>query len=425
MLDRTQPPIAGPLAHRPLPAFERTALSNNLPVFLLPYGSVPVAEVQVVFKAGKAYQEKVGQASYTARMLSEGTSKHTSQQLAEKLDEHGSWIHHDQGAEFVAINLTSLVEDLPDTLPFLSEVIFQPVFPEEEFVKLKSRSLQQLKVKQEKTTTIARQVFGQELYGSDHPYGIFLGPEELEAIELDDLRSYYKEYLQMANAFLLVCGNFDREEILSLLEDTFGGSSLAGKPALDSEALAKPKNGRGTKKVDREGPQSTIRVGHLGVGRNHPDYYGLEMLITALGGYFGSRLMKNIREEKGYTYGIYGAWAANRHAGHLVIQTDVANDYVEDTLVQIKLEMKRLQDEPLDDAELNLLKNYMLGKGLRARETPFQIAETLRYSLVYDIPFPEMDRGFDVIQKITPEDLQALAKKHLQPDNMLEVVVGG
>jgi predicted Zn-dependent peptidase len=413
------------MAHRPLPAFERTALSNDIPVYLLPYGSVPVAEVQVVFKAGKAYQDKIGQASYTARMLSEGTANHTSQQLAEKLDEHGSWIHHDQGAEYISVNLTSLVADLPETLPLLAEVLLEPGFPEEEFVKLKSRNLQQLQVKEEKTTTVARRVFGHMLYGANHPYGIHLRTEELNLLDLIDLETYYKRHLQLSNAFIIVSGNFDRIAMLAQLEKVFGTIPTGEAPALEKLALSSPKNEKGLQSIHREGPQSTIRVGHLGVDRNHPDYYGLEMLVTALGGYFGSRLMKKIREEKGYTYGIYGAWAANRHAGHLVIQTDVANDYVEDTLNQIKLEMRRLQNEAISQDELSLLQNYMLGKGLRARETPFQLAETLRYSLVYDIPFPEMDRGFEVIQHISPEELQALAVKHFQPDGMLEVVVGG
>ncbi|MEZ4688517.1 MAG: insulinase family protein, partial [Bacteroidia bacterium] len=242
MLDRNIPPIAGPLVHRPLPAFERTALTNGIPVYLLPYGSVPVAEVQVVFRAGKAYQDKVGQASYTARLLSEGTARHTSQQLAEKLDEHGSWIHHDMGAEYVAVNLTSLVEDLPETLPLLAEVLLEPTFPEEEFVKLKSRNLQQLKVKQEKTDTIARRVFGHKLYGPEHPYGIQLGPEELELIGLDDLLAYYQSHLGISNAFLLVCGNFDRKRVLQQLNAIFGNTRLSEKPALDSSALAKPRN---------------------------------------------------------------------------------------------------------------------------------------------------------------------------------------
>ncbi|MFK7969761.1 MAG: M16 family metallopeptidase [Bacteroidia bacterium] len=425
MLDRTIPPQPGPLVHRPLPAFEHTGLNNGIPVFLLPYGTVEMAEVQVVFKAGKAFQSKVGLASYTARMLSEGTEQYTSQQLAERLDEHGSWIHHDMGAEFVAVNLTSLVEDLPNTLPFLAEVLMKPTFPEEEFTKLMQRSMQSLQVQQEKTAPIARRTFGHKLYGESHPYGMNLGPDELALLKLDDLKAYYQSNLQSGNCFITVTGRFDRKVIMEQLESVFADWTWKDAPNISSNADIIPLGEQGFVHVHREGPQSTVRVGHLGVGRNDPDYYGLEVLTTALGGYFGSRLMKNIREEKGYTYGIYGAWAANRNYGHFVAQADVANEYVEDTLAQIKLEMKRLQDKPLEAQELALLQNYMLGKGLRARETPFQLSETLRHSLVYGIPFAEMDRGFEVIQHITADEIRDLAQKHFKPDDMLEVVVGG
>ena len=188
MLNRTIPPIAGPLVHRPLPAFERTSLTNGIPVYILPYGTVEVAEVQIIFKAGKAFQDKVGLSSYTARMLSEGTENYTSKQLAEKLDDHGSWVHHDMGAEFVSINLTSLVDELEATLPVLHEVVCNPVFPESEFTKLKQRDLQSLEVQQQKTATLARRAFGHGTYGPMHPFGMNLSPDELGLLELADIK---------------------------------------------------------------------------------------------------------------------------------------------------------------------------------------------------------------------------------------------
>lgn len=425
MLDRTVPPIAGPLTLRPLPRFETTSLSNGIPVYLLPYGMVEMVEVQVVFRAGKALQDHIGQAAYAARILSEGTASFDSQALGERLDEHGAWISHDVGFEFASLNLTTLIADLPETLPLLSEVILTPSFPEAEFDKLKKRNIQQLQVQEEKTTTLAKRAFGYALYGENHPYGRMMTPVHMESLTLESLRTYHQEVLHFGNAFITVTGKFDRIEMLKVLEDNWGHVSLRAPSTRQSDAGQTAEMDLGYRHIERAGPQSTVRVGHIGTPRKHPDYYGLELLTTALGGYFGSRLMKNIREDKGYTYGIYAGWAAYREAGHFVIQADVANEYVEDTLVQIKTEMRRLQDAPLNPDELALVKNYMLGKALRSRETPFQLSEILRYSQVSGIPFTEMDRAFEVVQNISADELQRLAQKHFHPDNLLEVVVGG
>jgi zinc protease len=424
-LDRSQPPIAGPLTHRPLPPYRSLSLSNGIPVYALQHGSVEVAEIQVVFKAGTAHQSKIGQARHAASLLSEGTASFNSQALAEKLDDHGSWISHDTAYEFSSINLTSLEQHLPATLPLLQEVLLQPTFPEEEFEIMRARGLQKLEVEAKRKTYIARKAFGHLLYGKDHPYGQSMGPEDLKALQVSDLQAFYKQFLQAGNCFFTVVGRFDEEAVFQQLDQLFGKLSLTQPQIPESRAATHPvKGGQGRHFIAEAGMQSALSLGHLGFARKHPDYYPMELVNTLLGGYFGSRLMKNIREDKGYTYGIYSGWVAHKHGGYFVVQSQVGNEYAASTIREVRKEMQRLRDEPVSEAELDLVKNYILGKSISRRETPFQLGSLLRYALVNDINFEELDSKFNRLNELTPAEVQRLAQDHLRPDELLEVVCG-
>lgn len=425
ILNRHLPPLASPLKQVNLPAYSQKKLSNGIPVYMLNYGTAEVVQVKMVFKAGSAYQQKVGQANYTARNMQEGTMSYSSLELAQKLDGYGAWIGHEIGESSVTMQLTTLSNRLSQTLPLLKEVICTPIFPEEEFEKMKQRNLQKLQVSSQKTSFHARRNFGHYLYGKNHPYGIHLGKSELEQLQLEDLTTYYQKYIQPSNAFFIVVGQFEEEQVINQLENHF---SLSQKHEFISEisnvlsATISSHSGRRHHKI--EGMQSTVRLGHLGFKRSHEDFYAMQVVNTVLGGYFGSRLMKNIREEKGYTYGIYSAWISYKYRGHFVVQGDVGNEYVENTIEEVKKEMKKLMETTMSQEELDLVKNYLLGKNISQRETPFQLADIIRFSVVNGISFEELDRKFQVIQSIQVEDIQQLAQAYLKPENMLEVVAG-
>lgn len=425
MLDRKNAPKAPMLVPSPLPAFKTFSLRNGTEVHMLQHGTVEVAEVQIVFKTGTAYQDKVGQARYTASNMAEATASYTNQQLAEKLDDYGAWISNDTAQEFISMNLTSLERHLPHTLPLLQEVIMAPAFPEEEFKNMKFRNLQKLQVESKRKTYLARREFGHQLFGPGHPSGAHLGPKELKKLTWADMKAFYQKHLQPGNWFITVVGRFNEENVLKQLEELFGTQSLSSHGKMISHAVSSPiRNGKGRHLVREEGMQSAITVGHLGFKRSHPDFDGMNFVNTLLGGFFGSRLMKNIREDKGYTYGIRSGWVSGKHTGYLIIASQVGNEYAENTIEEIRKEMKRLRVDLCSTEEMDLVKNYMLGSSISQRETPFQLGSLIRFSIIHDISFDQLNQKYTHILNLTPNDVLRLASEHFQPDDLLEVICG-
>lgn len=426
MLNRNIPPIAPPFTHKPLPDYTCRELSNGIKVYIMPFGTVEVVEIQAVFRAGKSFQSQNGVANFAVRNMPEGTKSYTSLEISQKLDNFGAWLNHEVEDQSISFSLATLSLHLSDTLPLLAEVLLEPAFPESEFQLLKTRTLQRMQVNAEKTTYIARKNFDELLFGKHHPYGMHFGEEELEPLQLDQLKAYHADYLYPGNFSLIATGRFDEDKVLAMLEKHFG--KLPVRPAnveVPASATAAPVLKTGRHFFEKAGMQSTIRLGYQGIPFSHPDYYGMQVVNNILGGYFGSRLMKNIREEKGYTYGIYSAWLGRRHDGFFVVQSDVGNEYVEPTIHEVKSEMHLLVDKGVEAEELELVKNYMLGKSISQRETPFQLGDLVRYSITQNISFEEIDRKYDIIRDITKEEIRSLAEKYLKPDQMLEIVAGG
>lgn len=429
-LDRRTPPSAAPMQKIPFPAIHSRTLSNGVRLHLVPFGRQEVVEIGAIFPAGRSFEPAAGIATFTGKMLQEGTRKYNSLEFARKLDEFGAAIHVDTGYESVTVGLTTLTKHLNSTVPLLQELILYPTFPEKDLKKLKSRMVQHLDVEEKKTGYTARKEFNRLLFGQDHPYGRNSEKEDVQIIENETLKGFYDRNYNLSNMELVVVGRYDETQLIQLLEDHFSfiGSTDPSKkvPAENSTARNVPK-GRphGLQYFEKEeSMQATVRVGHMGFARSHPDYYCMQVVNTCLGGYFGSRLMKNIREEKGFTYGIGSAWLSMKYGGFFLVQTDVGNEYIQPTLTEIDKEIRLLVDEGIRDDELRLVKNYMLGRTISGRETPGQILELVKNMLANEIPFRALDDKFDIIQAVTSEQVQELAAKYLQPDQMLQVVCG-
>lgn len=426
MLDRSAQPAIQPFSPTALPRTHIEYLRNGIAVHLVQYGTTPVIELQAVFRAGRSYEERVGEAGYMAAMLTEGTARHTGLQLSQALDAAGAWISPDTDAEYLGISLTTLPKHLHTTLPLLHDVLLEPTFPKMEWDQMKRRNLQRMQVDARRTAYLAGRKFRHQLFGATHPYGMHIGAGELAELELSHLTAYHSNYLGLNNVRFVAAGSFDEKELLRELDQQFGSYSIDKAPRLTSLAQGSvPMGNSGRHHLPLEGMQSSLRLGHLGFPRSHPDYYAMNLVNTLFGGYFGSRLMRNIREDKGYTYGIYSAWMSEAYDGYLLITADVGNEYVEDTIAQVKIEMRRLMDEPVPADELELVKQYITGESLRKRETPFQIAELLSFSLMNNLDFSELNKRYEIIHALTVEDVQRLAQTYYKPDNLLEIVCGG
>ncbi len=424
MLDRTVQPELKPFHYQGFPKYETAYLDNGLEVILIPYGFIPVLEVQCIIRTGHCYEKENAAAQATFKLLTDGTHRFTSSKLAEALDSYGSEIASSAGFEQSVITLSTPSKHIHNTIPLLYEVYTQANFPENEWFIYQQRAIRSLEIEEKKTHAVANRLFLKKLWGN-HPYGKKATKEDFQSLQLEHIHDFYQKEVLKNQVYWIVSGNFDGEVVYQLLNQYFGKLTLKTNENTASSKTITPTSEVGKHYQWMENSvQSSIKLGHLSVARNHQDYEELQVLGTLLGGFWGSRLMKNIREEKGFTYGIYGGFVGMKENGYFVISTDVANEYVEDTLNEIYKEIQILQNERVQEEELRVVKNYMMGSILSSLETPFQVADMLSLLKLNGLETNHLKKTLDLIKYITPERVLELSCKYLDSKEFVIVIAG-
>lgn len=425
MLNRSIPPAFQTLEKVHLPQVQSQTLSNGYKLHWLNAGEQPVIRIELIFKAGNWYESGKGTSYFTLKMMNEGTSRRSAREINEYVDQYGAFIEFNHGQDRVNITLYTVTKHLPKLLPLLQELLTDSVFPEKELQNLKKITAQNLKVNAEKTSYVAQTRFRELLFGEMHPYGRNLYEQDIEGIEAPQLRTYYQSNIRSQVCDILLCGNID-EATLGLIRNIF--EQIPVKQDIQQNGLVNPvvpfTNSKNT--LEKEGSlQSSIRIGKRLFTRQHPDYFKMLVLNEVFGGYFGSRLMKNIREEKGFTYGISSNLVTLRQEGFLVIGTDVKKEYTGLTIEEIYKEIEILKTEPVGEEELQTVKNYMIGSFAGSLNSPFAIADNFKTIYFEGLTYDFFDHYIENILHTTAQDLLYLSHTYLQPDSMLEVVVGG
>jgi predicted Zn-dependent peptidase len=423
MLNRTIQPTVNPIEHIDVVKAETRLLSNGIPVYFVNAGTQDVVKIDFIFEAGTWYQPSNLVSSLCNSMLEEGSEKYKAAEIAEKFDFYGAYIQLlvDQNQGFV--NIVTLGKHLPAILEVTEEMIKRSVFPEHELEVLVAKNKQKWLLENEKVRTLCQKKFTQVLFGDKHPYAINNKLADFGRVSRADLLSFYKSYYHSGNCHILVAGKVD-ETVLSLLDAHFGGTDWQKTPVQAPEYAVSSSSQKRHQVEKANGVQSAIRVGRFWVSKNHPDYHALSVLVTILGGYFGSRLMTNIREEKGYTYGIGSFVLTLKRASYLVISTEVGNEYVEPTLGEIAVEMRRLQTEPVSENELETVKSYLLGEFLRDFDGPFALAGSFKAINDFGLDYSFYDNYLHVLRNLTSGELMRLAQHYLNPDDFYTVVAG-
>jgi zinc protease len=398
---------------------ERLVLANNLELFLVPGGSQDVLKIELVFNAGRWYETKWGSAFFTSTLLNKGTKSKTSFDIAQIFDTYGAHIDISPGLDFVSVSLYTLTKHLSPVLNLLFELLTTPSFPEKEFTQSKTVYLQNLKVNHEKTSFLASKHFRKSLFGDHHPYGKELEEADIEKLTTPDFNGYFNSFFQTFKVF--VSGRWD-EAARKNIVDTFGRWTT--KPSSEKKlptSVEKPVQ----QYVDKEGSvQSSIRVGGKSVLRSHSDYVKSIFVAHILGGYFGSRLMKNIREEKGLTYGIHSSIHAMKNESYLVIGADVNKENVELTFEEIRKELRRLRLEKISADELDTARNHFIGSLQSEITTPFAHADKLKTIHLFNLPTNYYQQMIDVLVKISANDIAETGEKYFNEKNFFEVAVG-
>lgn len=406
-----------------LPPIEQEALSNGLPLYWLNAGVQDVVEIDFVFPAGLWFEQKPAVANAVAGLLKNGTSTRTAHQIHEALEFYGASLKVAAGNDFSSVTLYTLTKHLSQLLPIVYDILTDATFPEHEVELHKQNAIQRLLVSLRQSEFVANQKIDALLFGEAHPYGRFSKEEKIAALTREDLMTFYKQHFALANAHIFMAGKVGRAEVKDM-DEVFGKAPVITSVVSQHDfAISAPSDRKQFITNDPNGVQGAIRIGRNFPNRHHPDFAPMVVLNTLFGGYFGSRLMSNIREEKGYTYGIYSSLAPNMQGGSLTIHTEVGRDVIEPAMKEIYHEMNLLCEEPADAEELLLVKNYLLGNLLGDLDGPFQIIQRWRTLILNGLTIDHFNKNIAVYKSVTAEELQAMAQKYLRGEDYYEVVV--
>jgi predicted Zn-dependent peptidase len=424
-IDRTQQPAIRELEDFSLVRPERRTLRNGITLNVIEAGTEEVVRVDFVIGGGQIDQQQPLQALFTNRMLREGSRQFNSAQIAERLDYYGAWLDLSSSINCCFVTLYSLNKYFDQTLAVVADMLKHPTYPERELALVVDNNRQQFKVNNARVEVLARKAFNRAFFGCGHAFGRYAELPDYDRITADVLREYYRAHYCSDNCTLYVSGRVS-PKVIRALERELGDAPWGenhGRPELRMTAPMTVAERR--IHVERpDGLQSAVRMGGFMMDRLHPDYLKAKVMVTLLGGYFGSRLMKNIREDKGYTYGIMAGIVNYPGISLLNIGTETGNEYVEPVIAETYREIDRLQQERVGEEELQMVRNYLLGEVCRSYEGPFSLSEAWIYADTGLLGDDYFDRTLEAIRGCTAGDIQRLAQAWLPKGGMKEVVAG-
>lgn len=405
------------------PEVERVQFDNGTTLHLVNGGSQDIIKIDFIYQAGTYFQHSPVIASMCSAMLNEGTEEYSSKEIAEIFDFHGAYINTSISYHKGIVSLFCLSKDVEKLLDVVEQVIKHSTFPEKEFNTIKANRKSSFIIELEKTSSQARRVFLRSIFGDNHPYANIVTADDFDTLKHQDVIDFYKAQYCPQNCNIVISGNIEESHINAVKErfsDEYCASTHVYKPQHSFRSIDQKKHF-----IEKKSSvQSSIRMGCLSINKGHEDFYGLEVVNTIFGGYFGSRLMSNIREDKGYTYGISSAIVNLIDTGYFAIATDVGNEVKEATLKEIYKEIDILHNELVSEEELNLVRNYMTGELLRSLDGPFSISDQVNNSLFLDLDDNHYQKNLDVIRNISAEEIQSLARKYIKKEDLFEVVAG-
>jgi predicted Zn-dependent peptidase len=405
---------------------EKFVANNGIPIYLLPLQDQEVVKIDITVKAGDYQAQSNLIPLSTLAMLQEGSVSLNAEQIAEKLDFLGAYLFSNSNQDYVTISVCCIEKHLPEVVNVVSDFLFAPTFPEDKLATHILKRQEQYKIDIERVEVLSQKIFRQALFGQNHPYGAACEMDDFSKIKRQDLVDFYEKYYVAEGCKIIICGNPKSQEIKNLIaylkENKIRTSNNYPKtPIFPIEGDTQLRH-----HIEKENAvQSSINIGKVTINRTHPDFIPLRILNTILGGYFGSRLMTNVREEKGYTYGIGSGVVSLRNSGYFIITSSVGKDVVPQALDAIYYEIKRLRTELVPESELSMVKTYIQSSLVRNFDGAFATSGMLEKALEYDIDYIDYyHKYWKIINKIQSKDLQELANTYLNEDSMYEIVVG-
>jgi predicted Zn-dependent peptidase len=425
MIDRTSAPLIKDAIEfdLKLKPYQKMVLNNGVEVYAINAGEQELLQLEIVFYAGNSYEANKGVALATNFMLKNGTSTKTAFQINEHFEYYGAYCNRSCYNETAVLSLHTLNKHLNVLLPVMREMITDANFPESELDIFKQNSQQKLQVNLKKCDFVANRLIDAYLFGEDHPYGKYLSAENYQALSTDQLKAHFKQYYVNGRAVIFVAGKLPAD-LFEQLNQQFGDLAITKNgQSLPAQQLIPAVQKKQHISNDPNGVQAAIRIARPFPNRHHPDFMNVMVLNTLFGGFFGSRLMSNIREDKGYTYGIHSYVQNHIQESAWMISTEAGKDVSEATVTEVYKEMDLLRNTLIDEEELLLVRNYMIGSILGDLDGPFQIIGRWKNIILNDLDEHYFYDSIKVIKSISAEELKALAEKYLKPADFYELVV--
>ena len=410
-----------------IPTVKRLRLKNGLPVILAESHKLPLVSVDLVLKTGSSAnpKDKAGLAALTANMLDEGTKKRTAPQIASEVAQLGATLTTHATWDATAVSLSVLAENLERALPVWADVLLNPAFAQDDFDRVTSNLLSSLAQRKDYPTMVAGQVYGRAMWGDDHPFGWpDTGTEaSIKKLGPADVKHFYDTFYVPNNAVLVVAGDITEKDLHAKLEPLLAGWKPKKLGTIKVPRMMAPDKPR-IVLVDKPGaPQSSIRIGLPGIERKNPDYYRALVTNMILGGGF-KRLAMNLRETKGWTYGVGSQFDARRATGPWTVSGEFVAAHTADAVEEILKEIEKLRSEDVTDKELAETKDEIIGAFPARFATAGQLASQMTALAVYDLPPTELDGFVAKIAAVNKAQVRQMARKYFRPDNLLIVVVG-
>ncbi len=400
---------------------------NGIPFYYINSEHLPIIKLEIVFEAGSWKQTLPLVAGITGALLNEGTKSRNSVEIAQMLDYWGSYIYFDSDKHYSTAGFFTLEKYIEPLLELFDDMVKNSILPEKEFKIINDNKRQDFAVELEKVENKARAALSGAIFGEKHPYGNQAKLSDFDNPNLlNSCREFYRKYYNSANCKIVASGKIT-ENVLKKIETYFGTENWGN--ATENQ-IENPKEITQSTKTKifipkKDAPQAAVRIGKPTINLKHEDYFGLSILNDVLGGYFGSRLMANIREEKGLTYDINSYLISLKYSGFFVISTNIAINSKDEVLKEIYKEIAKLREELIPTEELALVKNFMTGEMLRDFDGPFAIADATKFIIGYDLDLNYYRQYNNAINNIQPHNLRELANRYFQENSFFEVIAGG
>ena len=422
-LKRKMQPEIRPVELESIPEAELFYLKNGIPIYIIDAGSEELMRVEFIFDAGQVKEDFPLVASTTNAMLLEGSLNYTAKEINNAFDFYGAFVNLFIQKDSSGVTVFFLNKYIEKILELCYEILFRPVFPEQELNSLQKKRLQLYLMNRQKVQNLATDKFFESVFGPLHPYGKQIFSDDFENVTTTRLLNFHSDFYAKGNMSIIISGKIHKDT-KAILNNFFGEHNCKSRmPDIENVPIVGNKNRK--EFIEKKGAlQSAIRIGSATINKRHTDYNGLMILDTLLGGYFGSRLMKNIREEKGYTYGINSSVMSLNQSGYKVIATETGKKYTTKTLDEIYKEIRLLQTNPVEPKELDVIRSYMTGEMVRMFDGPFALAESFRAVWEFGLDNNYYYNLAKKIKTIDPDEIIFLAKTYYNIDDLYEITVG-